>query len=100
MYAALARATKGRSLAKTAGTSYLEALRVVARHDPKLFRRLIDFARGRYDKDKATYHVSATLGSAPSPSEVADPAELERLYLESWSDVPRGQGFTKPGRQI
>jgi hypothetical protein len=100
MYAALARATKGRFHVKTAGTSYLEALRVVARHDAQLFRRLIDFARSRYDQDKATYHVSATLASAPPPSEVVDNAELERLYLENWSDVPRGQGFTNPGRQI
>jgi hypothetical protein len=100
MYPALARATRGRFHVKTAGTSYLEALRVVARHDPKLFRRLIDFARERYDTDKATYHVSATLRSAPPAAEVADDAELERLYLELWSEVPRGKGFTRPGRQI
>ena len=34
MYPALARATRGRFHVKTAGTSYLEALRVVARHEP------------------------------------------------------------------
>src|SRR5207244_10650611 len=67
MYAALARATKGRFHVKTAGTSYLEALRVVARHDERLFRRIITFARGRYETDKATYHVSATLAGVPSP---------------------------------
>jgi len=100
MYPALARATRGRFHVKTAGTSYLEALRVVARHDAKLFRRLIDFARERYDTDKATYHVSATLRSAPPAAEVADDTELERLYLELWSEVPRGKGFTRPGRQI
>ena len=27
-------------------------------------------------------------------------AELERLYLENWADVPAGRGFTAPGRQI
>lgn len=100
MYPALARATKGRFHVKTAGTSYLEALRVVARHDPGLFRQVVTFARGRYEKEKATYHVSATLRSAPAAEEVADPAELERLYLEDWSDVPPGLGFTRPGRQI
>ena len=26
--------------------------------------------------------------------------ELERTYLEFWSDVPAGCGFTQPGRQI
>ena len=100
MYAALARATKGRFHVKTAGTSYLEALRVVARHDPGLFRRIVDFARSRYDHDKATYHVSATLASAPPASEVSSPAELERIYLENWADVPQGLGFANPGRQI
>lgn len=100
MYAPLARATRGRFHVKTAGTSYLEALRVVARHDGPLFRRLIDFARSRYNTDKATYHVSATLDSAPPPDQVGSDTELERLYLENWSDVPSGRGFTNPGRQI
>ncbi|MGE3821629.1 MAG: tagaturonate epimerase family protein, partial [Isosphaeraceae bacterium] len=59
MYPLLARATRGRFHVKTAGTSYLEALRVVARHDEPLFRRIVDFARDHYEVDKATYHVSA-----------------------------------------
>ncbi len=100
MYPALARATRGQFHVKTAGTSYLEALRVVARHDPSLFRHLVTFARDHYDKDKATYHVSATLQSTPAPDLVSSDTELESLYLEHWSDVPRGLGFTKPGRQI
>jgi len=99
MYSALARATKGRFHVKTAGTSYLEALRVVARHDESLFRQIIDFGRSRYETDRATYHVSATLESAPE-SEGTDLAVLEREYLELWSEVPAGKGFTKPGRQI
>jgi hypothetical protein len=100
IYPALARATRGRFHVKTAGTSYLEALRVVARHDTVLFRRVVDFARDRYDRDKATYHVSATLASAPPPSAVGDPTDLERHYLELWPEVAPGRGFTRPGRQI
>lgn len=100
MYAALARATRGRWHVKTAGTSYLEALRVAARHDESLFRRIIGFGRRRYDTDRATYHVSATLQSAPPPDEVSDLAQLESIYLENWSDVEAGAGFTNPGRQI
>ncbi|MGH7200095.1 MAG: tagaturonate epimerase family protein [Planctomycetaceae bacterium] len=100
IYAALARATKGRFHVKTAGTSYLEALRVAARHDESLFRRIVGFARQRYETDRATYHVSATLASAPAPDTVSDIAELERQYLERWADVPHGQGFSQPGRQI
>ncbi len=99
MYKILASSTKGRFHVKTAGTSYLEALRVVARHDAAAFREIIDFSRARYQTDKATYHVSATLADAPEPSAVDGPT-LEREYLEIWSEVPLGKGFTKPGRQI
>src|SRR5258706_4285204 len=72
IYTAFARQTRGRFHVKTAGTSYLEALRVVARHDVALFRRIVEFSRGRYENDKATYHVSATLGSVPPASDPPD----------------------------
>lgn len=100
MYTLFARATGGLLHVKTAGTSYLEAVRVVARHSPQDFRRIIDFSRERYDTDKATYHVSATLDTVPPQSEITDDHELERVYLEHWEDVPEGKGFTEPGRQI
>lgn len=100
IYTAFAKATRGQCHVKTAGTSYLEALRVVARHDEALFREIIDFSRGRYDEDKATYHVEATVAGVPGPKDVADRHELERLYLEHWDDVPEGKGFTQLGRQI
>ena len=100
IYTAFAKATKGRFHVKTAGTSYLEALRAVARLDPSLFRKLIDFSRSRYDTDRATYHVSATLESAPPQDQIKDPRALERQYLELWPDVPKGKGFTEPARQI
>src|SRR4029078_5023920 len=65
IYPSFARITKGQWHVKTAGRSYLEALRAVLRHDEALFRRIIDFSRGRYETDKATYHVSATLDKTP-----------------------------------
>jgi hypothetical protein len=100
IYPALARATGGRFHVKTAGTSYLEALRVVARHDAHLFRNICEFGRVRYDVDKATYHVHATLETVPAPAAVSDDHQLEQIYLECWEDVPEGKGFTAPGRQI
>lgn len=100
MYPALARATRGRFHVKTAGTSYLEALRVAARHDKALFRRIVEFARGRYDVDKATYHVHATVQGTPAPEQLPDDTAVEREYLELWPEVPEGKGFTKAGRQI
>jgi len=100
IYGLLARATQGRFHVKTAGTSYLEALRVVARCAPEEFRHIVRFSRDRYPTDRATYHVSATLESAPCVDQIPDAAEMERVYLENWSDVPTGKGFTAPGRQI
>jgi hypothetical protein len=85
---------------KTAGTSYLEALRVAAREDASLYRRICEFARSRYDTDRATYHVHATLDAVPPPSSCGSARALEALYLECWDDVPAGKGFTEPGRQI
>jgi len=57
---------------KTAGTSYLEALRVVARKNPDLFRRILDYAFTRFDEDRATYHISARAEAVPKPDNMAD----------------------------
>lgn len=99
MYTPFARATKGRFHVKTAGTSYLEALRVAALKNEGLFAKIVERSRTHYDRDKATYHVHATLADSPAASET-DAKSLERHYLECWQDVPEGIGFTAPGRQI
>ncbi|HEX9003358.1 MAG TPA: tagaturonate epimerase family protein [Blastocatellia bacterium] len=44
---------------KTAGTSYLEALRAIGKVNPSLFRDIVAFAKERYPIDRASYHVSA-----------------------------------------
>jgi tagaturonate epimerase len=100
IYPSLARATAGLFHVKTAGTSYLEALRVIVRVDPKLFRQIVALSRSRYDTDRATYHVSATLQSAQPADQIADARGLEKAYLGLWSDVPGGKGLSDPGRQI
>jgi hypothetical protein len=100
IYPSLARATKGLFHVKTAGTSYLEALRTVVRVDPKLFREIIKLSRERYDTDRATYHVSATLQSAKPAEEISDARAMEKAYLGLWPDVSKGKGLSDPGRQI
>ncbi len=72
IYPIMARHTKGLVHLKTAGTSYLEALRAIAAIDPQLFRDILDFAFERYDIDKATYHVSADPSLAPHSADLAD----------------------------
>ncbi len=78
VYPIAAEKTRGLVHLKTAGTSYLEALRTVAAFDPPLFRAVYAFARERYETDKASYHVSAQLARAPL-AETTGEAELPGL---------------------
>jgi hypothetical protein len=57
---------------KTAGTSYLEALRAIAALNPTLFREIVAFAVDRYPTDRATYHVSAEIAKMPDVSALPD----------------------------
>jgi hypothetical protein len=57
---------------KTAGTSYLEALRAIAGVNPGFFREILAFALERYDTDRATYHVSADPTKVPAPGDLSD----------------------------
>jgi tagaturonate epimerase len=64
---------------KTAGTSYLEALRAIAQLNPALFREIMLFAIERYPTDRATYHVSAQLAKIPDVSSMSSQELAELL---------------------
>jgi len=72
IYPVIAELTGGLVHLKTAGTSYLEAVRTIAGIDPGLFREIYDFSRKHYDRDKATYHVSADMSKVPPAAELSD----------------------------
>jgi hypothetical protein len=72
IYEIAARHTNGLLHVKTAGTSYLEALRVVALRDAALFREILAFALQRFEHDRATYHMSPSLDKVPAPDALAD----------------------------
>jgi hypothetical protein len=89
------RQTRGLVHLKTAGTSYLEALRTIAALDVDFFREIYTFARERYETDKASYHVSAELGRAPLPSDVRDwPALLDQFDAREILHVTFGSVLT------
>jgi tagaturonate epimerase len=67
---------------KTAGTSYLEALRVVARKNPELFATIGAFARGRFDADRKSYHISTTQAEIDALRPFSRGAADEALYLD------------------
>lgn len=65
---------------KTAGTSWLEALRVIAMRDAPFFREILALARERFETDRATYHISGRLERVPvNPRDDALPALFEQF---------------------
>jgi hypothetical protein len=82
IYPIVARHTRGLVHLKTAGTSYLEAIRTVGKVNPALFRDIYTFALAHYDVDRASYHVSAEMAKAPQPGQLEDnelPAVLDQF---------------------
>lgn len=57
--------TKGRVHVKTAGTNWLEAVRVIIQADPGLYRELHAFALEHLDEAKRYYHVTLDTGRIP-----------------------------------
>lgn len=78
VYGPIAEATDGMVHLKTAGTSYLEALRVAAVVDPALFRRALAIGHERFEIDKKSYLIGARLEAVPRPASVSD-ADLPLL---------------------
>ncbi len=81
VYKVIGSLKRGFTHVKTAGTSYLEALKVVAVAEPEKFRKILDFSRNLYSKEKKTYHVSAELEKVKAGNEYSD-KELEELFVQ------------------
>jgi hypothetical protein len=99
IYGIAAELTRGAVHLKTAGTSYLEALRAAATFDPALFRAILAFAIARYETDKVSYHVSARLANVPRPETLTDqdlPGLLEQFDAREALHVTFGSVLTTP----
>jgi len=95
IYPAIVRQTRGLVHLKTAGTSYLEALRTVAMVEPEFFAEIYTLARERYVADRTSYHVSAELKHAPLPDAVVDwPGLLEQFDAREILHVTFGSILT------
>ncbi|MCD6123124.1 MAG: hypothetical protein J7K04_14905 [Spirochaetales bacterium] len=57
---------------KTAGTNWLEAVRVIALKDPGLFREVYVSARANYKAAREYYHITPNLGNLPDIKQLAD----------------------------
>jgi len=97
VYPIVAELTEGLVHLKTAGTSYLEAIRAIAMTNPSLFREILDFAKSRYETDMATYHVSADISKVPRASQLPDgqlPALLDQFDARQALHVTFGSVLT------
>jgi hypothetical protein len=100
LYPIIAELAGGLVHLKTAGTSYVEALRAAAAIEPDLFRRILAFAVGRYEKDRASYMVSAELAKVPDASALPDaalPALLDDRHVRQVLHVTFGSVFQAGG---
>jgi hypothetical protein len=103
VYPVIVAATRGLVHLKTAGTSYLEALRAVAQVNPALFRDILTFSREQYATDRATYHVSASVENVPVPILLPDaqlPGVLDQFDGRQVLHVTFGSGLARFGAAI
>ncbi|MEA4905998.1 MAG: tagaturonate epimerase family protein [Anaerolineaceae bacterium] len=83
---------------KTAGTSYLEALRVLARYEPALFEAIYQYSRQRYAADRLSYHVSARVEMIPAGLEAA--ALLDDFHAREVLHVTFGSVLDRFGADL
>ena len=82
---------------KTAGTSYLEALRVFAKNEPQLFRDILTLSKAAFEKDKKSYALDCKPEKVPSQSQLSDselPELLERFDSRQVLHVSFGSAIT------
>jgi len=98
VYPLLAKHWGERIHVKTAGTSYLEALRVLAQYEPDLFLKIYSLGRECYETDRRTYHVSAKLEMLPKEDDL--PSLLNDFHAREVLHVTFGSALAKYGTEI
>lgn len=72
IFPAAGKETKGRFHLKTAGTNWLEAVKLVAIKDPELYREIHKFALTAFEAATAYYHVTTNLNNIPDIDTLTD----------------------------
>jgi hypothetical protein len=75
----IGRASQGVFHLKTSGTSWVEAMRVVAMTNPTLYREIHAFALNVFNQAQKYYHVTAEITNIPLLERVSD-EELPQLF--------------------
>ncbi|GHU91854.1 hypothetical protein FACS1894202_13970 [Clostridia bacterium] len=79
VFPSVGKYTGGHFHVKTAGTNWLEAMRVVAETDPALYREVHKYALARFADAKAYYHVTTDLARIPDADKLPD-GKLPELF--------------------
>ena len=82
LYPAIAEFSKGVFHIKTAGTNWLEAVRLVSYKNPGLYRRMHQLALDSFEKDRQSYHVTTELSKIPALDKLSD-EKLPELLNEN-----------------
>ena len=82
VFASVGSRTRQKYHVKTAGTNWLEAMRIVAQADPELYRSIHGFALEHFEEAKKFYHVTTDLGAIKPLSEVKD-SELPEYFADN-----------------
>ena len=79
VFPAVGKLTKGRFHLKTAGTSWLEAMKLVAMKDAGLYREIHTYALSVFEEARKYYHVTTQLNRIPDIKTLSD-KELPQLF--------------------
>ncbi len=79
VYPLIGRYTEGLYHVKTAGTSWVEAVKMIALKRPELYREVHSFALESFEAATELYHVTTDLNNIPSLDTLGD-AELVSLF--------------------
>jgi hypothetical protein len=82
VFPSIGKETKGVFHVKTAGTNWLEAMRVVALTDPALYREIHKYAVSAFDEARKYYHVTTDLKKIPDVDKLKD-SELPELFNQN-----------------
>ena len=79
VFPSIGKATKNVFHVKTAGTNWLEAMRVVAQRDPSLYREVHKYALESFNEARKYYHVTTDPKKIPNVDKMTD-KELPELF--------------------
>ncbi len=72
IYPIISEAAHGVFHIKTAGTNWLEAVRLISHKDPALYRSMHELALRSFEKDRKSYHVTTDLSKVPALDKLSD----------------------------